>query len=123
VLRGYIVSADRVTEDKYLRAQPVAAAAENGYLRVVRGQHTAALLDELVSFPHGRHDDCVDALSGAHRRLSRPRDHSRASVPRGRIPGVGARPDRLPHRVSGRGDPVEQIGIQLGAHIYDTRNR
>ena len=33
ILRGYNVRADRVTGPKYIRAQPVAAAAENGLVR------------------------------------------------------------------------------------------
>jgi predicted phage terminase large subunit-like protein len=71
LLRGYRVFAERVTGGKLIRAQPVAAAAENGLIKLVRGRHSEELLDELTAFPHGAHDDCVDALSGAHSLLVR----------------------------------------------------
>jgi predicted phage terminase large subunit-like protein len=66
ILRGYSSRSDRPTGRKDVRAHPVAAAAENGLVRLVRGPHTAAFLDELTAFPHGKHDDCIDALAGAH---------------------------------------------------------
>jgi predicted phage terminase large subunit-like protein len=111
LLRGYTVRADRVTGTKFVRAQPVAAAASNGLIRIVRSQHTQAFLDELSSFPHGRHDDAVDALAGAHQHLSRrPQSRMRAYVPRGRIPTSPA------HGLH----PIDGIATTIGAHIYDT---
>jgi predicted phage terminase large subunit-like protein len=87
VLRGYSVKSKRATGPKDVRAQPAAAAAENGLLKIVRSRTTNELLDELCAFPHGAHDDCVDALAGAHQALS-PRGNipMRTYVPRGRIP-------------------------------------
>lgn len=121
-LRGYNARADRVTGTKFVRAQPVAAAASNGLVRVVRSQHTQAFLDELSSFPHGRHDDCVDALAGAHQHISRqPRRPTRISVPRGRIPTsseIVANTDRLAHGH----DPINDIATTNGAQIYQTRH-
>jgi predicted phage terminase large subunit-like protein len=70
VLRGYTCRSDRPSGAKDVRARPVAAAAENGLLRLVRGRHTGEFLDELTAFPHTRHDDCIDALAGAHTDLS-----------------------------------------------------
>jgi len=70
VLRGYTCRSDRPSGAKDVRARPVAAAAENGLLRLVRGPHTSAFLDEITAFPHAKHDDCVDALAGAHAQLS-----------------------------------------------------
>ena len=66
VLAGFTVKAAPASGDKFTRAIPVAAAAENGLIRLIRARHTDAFLDELTAFPHGKHDDCVDALSGAH---------------------------------------------------------
>jgi phage terminase large subunit-like protein len=46
-------------------------------------------LDDLRerAFPHGAHDDCVDALSGAYRLLTRRGGgEMKVHVPRGRIP-------------------------------------
>jgi predicted phage terminase large subunit-like protein len=88
VLRGFIAKSKRPTGDKFVRAQPVAAAAENGLLKVVNGKNIREFIDELVAFrPKAPHDDCVDALSGAHSFLAgatvRP---LRAGVARGRLP-------------------------------------
>lgn len=91
LLRGYRVVGERVTGAKDVRAQPVAAAAENGLLKVVRGRHVEEFLDELTAFPHAAHDDCFDALSGAHRQLAdRGSGRLTTYVPRGRIPVRGA---------------------------------
>ncbi|HEV2590636.1 MAG TPA: phage terminase large subunit [Gaiellaceae bacterium] len=70
ILRGYASSSDRPSGAKDVRARPVAAAAENGLLRLARGRNTNPFLDELTAFPHGEHDDCVDALAGAHSHLA-----------------------------------------------------
>lgn len=86
VLAGQHVRSHRVTGDKRTRAIPVAAAAEQGLIKIVRGRHTHAFLDELTAFPHGRHDDCVDALAGAYHHVTRYGGYATFSVPRGRVP-------------------------------------
>lgn len=70
VLTGYAVSSDNPTGSKIVRAQPLAAAAEAGNVRLVKGPWNAGLLDELASFPTGAHDDQVDALAGAQKMLA-----------------------------------------------------
>lgn len=55
----------KVTRDKVTRSQLPAQLAANGQLWVARHAWTDAFLDEVLSFPNGRHDDVVDALSGA----------------------------------------------------------
>ena len=73
--------------DKQTRARPVAACAANGYLQIIPGPHLRDFLDELALFPNSNHDDCVDALSGAHTVLATgSTGQARISVPRGRIP-------------------------------------
>jgi predicted phage terminase large subunit-like protein len=62
----------RVDRDKVSRALPVAARAEQGKLKLVAGPWINSLLDELISFPHGKHDDQVDTLSGGLQMLSKP---------------------------------------------------
>jgi predicted phage terminase large subunit-like protein len=124
ILRGFNVRAYRPTGSKELRARPVAAASENGYVWFVRGRHTDALLDECSSFPHGRHDDCVDALAGAHQHVSKlPRSGTRTtSVPR-RRPGINGQLRRYHYETRHSGhDAVEQLASSLGARIYDTRS-
>jgi predicted phage terminase large subunit-like protein len=120
LLRGYRVFGERVTGGKLIRAQPVAAAAENGLVRLVRGRRSDELLDELTAFPHGAHDDCVDALSGAHNLLVR-RGTGRMTVhaPRGRIPLAS---DRIRTGTYGLGSPLE-LASSLGATWYPSRPR
>ena len=71
-LAGWTVRAERVTGDKMTRAMPLAAQCEARNVKLVRGAWNAALLDELTVFPQGKHDDQVDALSGAFAKLARP---------------------------------------------------
>jgi predicted phage terminase large subunit-like protein len=54
-----------VTKDKITRALPVASRAESGHVKLVGGPWVKDWLDECTVFPHGAHDDQVDAVSGA----------------------------------------------------------
>jgi predicted phage terminase large subunit-like protein len=69
MLAGYVVHAEPETGDKITRAEPIAAQAAAGNLRLVKGDWNEAFLDELGNFPSGSHKDQVDALSGAFGRL------------------------------------------------------
>ncbi len=64
-LAGFHVTASTESGSKLTRAGPVSAHVEAGGLAALRAPWTAALLDELRDFPHGRHDDQVDALARA----------------------------------------------------------
>ena len=44
---------------------PLSAAAEAGNVKLVIGDWNKDFLDEAEVFPNGRHDDMVDAVSGA----------------------------------------------------------
>lgn len=68
-LAGYSAMADPVHRDKVERAEPFKAQAQAGNVRLVAGKWTDAYLDELCAFPTGRHDDQVDATSGAFNKL------------------------------------------------------
>lgn len=59
-LTGY-----RVREDKLQRASTWAPKAEQGLIRIVSGEWVNQFIDECSVFPHGEHDDMVDAVSGA----------------------------------------------------------
>lgn len=85
VLPGYTVKGNRVTGPKAVRAQPVAAAAEHGVIKLVRGRNLLEFLDELCGFPHAPHDDSVDALSGAHHVITKQGGQLRTYVPQGHI--------------------------------------
>jgi len=69
LLAGYTFQPITVHADKVTRALPVVARAEQGKLAVVRAGWNKHFLDELCSFPESKHDDQVDALSGAHENL------------------------------------------------------
>ncbi|MDF2097304.1 phage terminase large subunit [Aquibaculum arenosum] len=64
-LAGFAVSATAESGDKTTRAAPVAAQAEAGNIRLLRGVWNEAFLEEVALFPNGAHDDQVDALSRA----------------------------------------------------------
>lgn len=68
LLAGFSVKGVKETGDKLLRAEPLAAAAENGDVYLLRGTWNAAFVDELCSAP-GRYMDQVDAASGAYSEL------------------------------------------------------
>jgi predicted phage terminase large subunit-like protein len=59
------VKGNPVSGSKEVRAEPVAAAAEQGRVWLMEGPHVLPLLDEAEEFPAGGHDDQIDALSGA----------------------------------------------------------
>jgi hypothetical protein len=56
--RGRKSSGDKVT-----RATPLAAQAEGGVVKLLRGHWNGAFLDEAEIFPLGKHDDQIDAAS------------------------------------------------------------
>lgn len=55
----------KADKDKVTRARLPAARAEAGKIYVLQGPWRGQFLDELQAFPSGKHDDMVDALSGA----------------------------------------------------------
>lgn len=64
-LVGYSIEPVPVDKDKELRARPWAARAEAGKVFLIRGPWIGEFLAEVEEFPHGKHDDQVDAVSGA----------------------------------------------------------
>jgi len=68
-LQGLSFSFSRETGDKATRAEPFAAQVNVGNVRMLRASWNEALLDELRSFPFGKHDDIVDACSRAYNEL------------------------------------------------------
>lgn len=69
LLVGWDIRAVLETGSKEVRANPVAAQAEAGNIKLVRGSWNEAFLDEVSMFPNGSHDDQVDGLSGAFAEL------------------------------------------------------
>ncbi|MFC4353038.1 phage terminase large subunit [Fodinicurvata halophila] len=72
-LAGYRVKASPESGDKVTRAAPVAAQAEAGNLRLIRGAWNDAFLEEASLFPNGAHKDQIDALSRAFAELTAAR--------------------------------------------------
>jgi predicted phage terminase large subunit-like protein len=133
VLRGYIVRSVRATGSKEVGARVVAAAAENGLIKIVRHKHSNALLDELAAFPNGAHDDCVDALAGAHQALTKRSGPARCSLPTGNIYELAARARQrrgTPRRRSAaivaaqldrEREHAARIAAQIGIPYHDPR--
>jgi predicted phage terminase large subunit-like protein len=70
-LRGYPIKADKVTGDKVTRANPMAAQAQAGNVKLLRAPWNEGYLRELHAFPtDGVPDDQVDASSGAFNKLA-----------------------------------------------------
>lgn len=64
-LMGYWVLSEVARKDKLGYAGPVSSQAEHGHIKLLRGTWNESFLNEAESFPEGRHDDMVDALSRA----------------------------------------------------------
>lgn len=70
LLSGFGVAVVPSTAAKEVRADPFSSQVNAGNVKVLRGDWNKAFLDELRSFPHGRHDDQVDASSLAFNHLN-----------------------------------------------------
>ena len=66
LLIGFRVKIFKPSKDKITRALPVSAEAEKGNILLLRSPYwNQDFLDESDNFPTGKHDDQIDALSGA----------------------------------------------------------
>ncbi len=79
---GYCVKFSPATGDKETRAKPVSAQCEAGNIKLVRALWNAEFLRELENFPAAKHDDAVDALSGAHEVLRTAQGGHVSVIPR-----------------------------------------
>lgn len=84
-LQGFRVVALPVSGDKATRAGPAASQVNVGNVSMVQAPWNAPLIAELRSFPAGREDDQVDALSDAFNALVSPPRPSRSL----QIPFIG----------------------------------
>lgn len=69
-LAGFTAKADKVTGDKVIRAEPLAAQAEIGKVHIVKAPWNSGYLNELTSFPQGAYKDQVDGTSGAFNKMA-----------------------------------------------------
>jgi predicted phage terminase large subunit-like protein len=65
-LDGYHIKFAIASGDKETRAKPISAQVEAGNVKLVRGLWNEEFLRTVENFPVGKHDDEVDALSGAY---------------------------------------------------------
>lgn len=71
MLAGYVVSTEHVTGPKETRARALASQVNAGNVSLVKGPWNRAFVEELRSFPLGRNNDQVDAVSDAFEELTR----------------------------------------------------
>jgi predicted phage terminase large subunit-like protein len=69
-LKGFDAHADKVTGEKVVRAEPYAAAVQNGDVALVAGGWNRAFLEEHEQYPYGKYLDQVDATAGAFNKLA-----------------------------------------------------
>jgi predicted phage terminase large subunit-like protein len=94
------------TGDKVARARPLAAQAEIGNVKLLRGPWNKDFIDEARIFPNGKHDDQIDAASLAFNKLClMPRPGKAAGAQTADAPPVP--------RVAGAA-PVKPAGWSMG---------
>jgi predicted phage terminase large subunit-like protein len=69
-LAGFAVRHEHPTGSKEVRADPFAAQCEAGNVILVRAKWNRKYIEELCTFPNAKHDDQVDASSGAFGKLA-----------------------------------------------------
>jgi predicted phage terminase large subunit-like protein len=72
-LAGHPVHWEHPTGPKWLRAESFASQCEAGNVVLVKASWNRKFIEQLCSFPNGKHDDMVDAASGACRKLTAKR--------------------------------------------------
>lgn len=72
-LAGFAAFRDKVSGDRQLRADPLAAQIENENVYLVKGSWNSDFIDEAQMFPVGEYDDQVVAASGAFNKLNQRR--------------------------------------------------
>ena len=93
---GFDVKSERPTGPKEVRARAFASQCEAGNVYLVAGDWIPEYLKELEDFPHGKHDDQVDASSGAFNDLLGRKNPGRALAGgTKRAPAVSARLESL----------------------------
>lgn len=72
-LAGHIVHWEHPTGPKWARAETLASQCEAANVVLVKAPWNRKFVEQLCSFPNGKHDDMVDAAAGACRKLSAKR--------------------------------------------------
>ena len=81
-------------------------------MKLASGRNSREFLDEITAFPNTAHDDCVDALAGAHKHLSKTRrGHATIHIARGNIDDAARR--RPPRSAAEARAAIEREDRQL----------
>lgn len=96
------ILAENVKGDKRVRMRAQAPLIEAGNVHVPDNQVGHAVVDEASVFPNGAHDDMVDTLSQALKRLTLGRGTAVVPVGKVRTPAPGARSMRAPRSLPRR---------------------
>jgi predicted phage terminase large subunit-like protein len=80
-LSGFVARATVESGDKITRAEPFAAQAEAGNVKIVRGPWNRDYLNELTKFPNSTFKDYVDATSRSFNELATKRTQSNVAAP------------------------------------------
>lgn len=70
ILAGFDFHAEKSSGAKVERARPLAAQAEGGAVKLLRGLWNRDFLNEIEVFPFGKHDDQVDSASQGFNKLA-----------------------------------------------------
>lgn len=72
MLAGWPVTSERASGSKELRADAFSSQVNAGNVRLLKGDWNKEYIEELRTFPAGKHDDVVDASADSFSELSRP---------------------------------------------------
>lgn len=70
LLAGFSVKVERSTANKQERADPFSSQVNAGNVKLVKGDWNKTFIEEMRTFPYGRHDDQIDAASLAFNAVS-----------------------------------------------------
>ena len=71
MLSGFTINCPTVSGNKETRAEPFAIQVNAGNVSMIRAEWNKELIKELETFPYGKNDDQVDAISDAFDELTR----------------------------------------------------
>jgi predicted phage terminase large subunit-like protein len=72
LLSGFSVRTERATGSKELRADSFSSQLNAGNVKLVRADWNREFIEELRTFPRGKHDDMIDAVSLAFNAANQP---------------------------------------------------
>jgi len=71
----------KVSKDKVVRAGPLEVLFQSGHVHIEDGPHKELIHAQIMEFPSGAHDDCVDVLAHGYKLAGGPGDTDRVFEP------------------------------------------